>query len=189
LYNVLIVDPPWQYRKPQTGGSLKSGASQKYNVIEYQDLVNLIDDIEPVIDKNCILFLWATNPFIDEALDLVKNWGFTYKTLVTWVKPYIGLGYYFRGVTEHMLVGTRGKVKAIRCQKPNTVYSKKKLLHSEKPIESYELIDEATKKIPNRKVLELFARRPYKDWTCIGNEITGNDIREDLKMIGNLPFT
>jgi N6-adenosine-specific RNA methylase IME4 len=185
----LYVDPPWKYKKPQTGGSLKSGASQQYNTISFNDLKKL--PIHKITERNCILFLWTTNPFIKEGLELVEAWGFQYKTMITWIKHNYGLGYYFRSKTEHILLGIKGKVKAFRSSRTNIIQTKKLYKHSQKPEEARQLIDESTKVIDNPKKLEIFARRDHNNyiidktnWTFIGNEI-GNklDVKEAIEEL------
>jgi N6-adenosine-specific RNA methylase IME4 len=156
-----------------------------------EELMDLYYLIGPLRNENSVLFLWTTNSFIKEALTIMEYWGYTYKTMITWVKRNNGLGNWFRGKTEHLLVGVRGKVKPFKIQAPNLIISEKTLKHSEKPFESYDLINYCGHKMgESTKVLELFARIPtYEnwksavEWTHIGVEITGNDIRTDLQEL------
>jgi N6-adenosine-specific RNA methylase IME4 len=186
-FNILYVDPPWRYKKPQTGGSLKSGASQQYSTLSFEDLKNL--PINKITEKDCILFLWTTNPFIKEGLELLESWGFEYKTMLTWIKNNYGLGYYFRGKTEHLLLGIKGKVKAFRSNRTNIIQSNKIFKHSEKPEEARKIIDELNV-IKNPKKLEIFARKDSycfiddkSDWTFIGNEIDKKDVIQSIEIL------
>lgn len=185
-FNVLVADCPWYYNNKRTGGSLSSGSEQHYQTMTLDDLHSLNSYLDNVMDDNSVLFLWITNPMLPDGLQIMKSWGFTYKGCITWVKKSYGLGYWFRGKTEHMLLGVRGKVKPFRTNLPNVIISDTVYRHSEKPYESYKLITEATQHMkPKPNVLELFARRPFRNWTCIGSELTGNDIRKDLQNLIN----
>ena len=192
------MDPPWSYNRKSTGGTNKSGSSQQYNTMTLEQINDLYDYIHPLINQNSVMFLWTTNSFLQGALDIMWDWGFDYKTMITWVKRNNGLGNWFRGKTEHLLMGVRsgGKVKPFRLQIPNLIISEKTLKHSEKPEESYVLIEQCAKNMVVEQdikidILELFARQErtaleknfYENvrWTCIGKDISGNDIKEDLK--------
>ena len=116
-----------------------------------------------------MLFLWATNPLLPEALETMKAWGFKYKTMITWHKERCkGMGYWFRGHTEHILVGVKGNVKAFRSLEHNI----KKLpveKHSKKPDEFRQMIEAVTGNLGNR--IELFARNNHDGWDAWGNEV------------------
>ena len=166
-YNVIYADPPWEYRNRRTGGSMRSGAAAQYPTMNLEDLKNL--KVKEIADKNSVLFLWATVPLLPEAIQIMEAWGYKYKTMITWRKIMsLGMGYYFRGQTEHLLVGIRGKVKAFRCQRPNFIQARAER-HSQKPEEFRKLIEEATPELLNR--IELFARRRSDGWDAWGNEI------------------
>lgn len=169
-YNILYADPGWKYDNQKTGGSHKSGAAQKYTVMSVGDICRL-----PVLDiaeKNSVLFLWATVPMLPEAIDVMRVWGFQYKTKITWHKTgRLGLGYWFRGEIEELLFGVRGKVKAFRSSLPNFIETRV-LSHSEKPEEFRRLIETATARtIENPRRIELFARKRVPGWDAWGNEI------------------
>lgn len=194
-YNCLIIDFPWSYNNKKTGGSLKSSADSKYNTLSNNQIFELIPLLNKLYDRKLTyLFLWSTNTFLPIAFLFIKNIGFDYKTMITWCKPGLGLGNYFRGNTEHLLVSVIGThKKPLYCQKPNIIRTYKKLKHSEKPKESYELIEQSTKKIlENPQYLELFARQKYQSqneiikWTCLGDQISGNSIEVDLKNLSDL---
>ena len=175
-FNVLYIDPPYAYNNKNTGGNMRSGAASKYQTYSIDLLKNI--NISNVCDKNSVLFLWATVPLILYAFELMKCWEFKYKTMLTWRKiPSLGMGYWFRGQTEHLLVGINGNINAFRCQKCNFIQSKVSK-HSEKPEEFRELIELSTNKIENRQMLELFATKKVENWTSIGRDIDGTDVFE-----------
>lgn len=183
-FSCIVMDVPWKYNNVNTGGTFKSGANHKYPTLSLEELENLKSYLENVMETNCVLFFWVTNPMLQEGLHLVKHYGFKYKTLLTWVKTNTNsLGYWYRGNTEHLILGIKGKnIKAFHSQEINVFHAEPRE-HSQKPIKSYELIEEGIKSIPNCKTLEIFARRQYKDWTCIGLDLDGLDVNDALEMI------
>lgn len=182
-YNVLYIDPPWSYKNKNTGGSMKSGAANQYPTMTIEELCNL--PIKNIAEKDSVLFLWAVVPLLPEALLVMSSWGYKYKTALFWWKIMsLGMGYWFRGQVEILLMGVKGKVKAFRCQKRN-IFQIKVGKHSEKPEEFRKLIEEATKNMPDRKMIELFARKQVDEWDSIGNDIDGQDIRDILLSENN----
>jgi len=168
-YNIIYADPPWSYKNKNTGGSMKSGSSAKYETMTTEDICNL--PIESIRARDSVLFLWATVPLIEDAFQVMKSWGYKYKTMITWHKIMsLGMGYWFRGQCEHLLLGVRGSVKSFRLQEPNFMQLKA-LKHSEKPEEFRYLIDRATENMPEQKKIELFARKKVMGWDCWGDEI------------------
>lgn len=163
-YGVLYGDCPWQYTNKNTGGSMKSGASNKYPTMSTDELCAL----KVPSDKNAVLFLWVTNPFLEDGLRVMKAWGFKYKTTITWRKIMsLGMGFWWRGQCEFLLFGVKGKVKAFRMQECNIIQCKAEK-HSQKPELFRQLIERATLHMPNK--LELFARKESEGWDVFGNE-------------------
>jgi N6-adenosine-specific RNA methylase IME4 len=168
-YQIIYADPPWSYKNKNTGGSMISGAEKKYPCLSVEE-ISLIP-IKQMADKDSVLFLWATVPLLPEALLVMDAWGYKYKTMITWRKIMsLGMGYWFRGQCEHLLFGTRGKVKAFRLQEANFIQSKAEK-HSQKPQAFRELIERATKDMPTRNMIELFARQKTEGWDVWGNEV------------------
>jgi len=180
-YDVLIVDPPWKYDNIKTGGSHKSGAAQKYETMSTLQLLDLDRLITRVMNDDSYIFLWSTNSMIGEALGILAEWGFLYKTMLTWNKMRYGMGYWFRSQTEHCLFGVNGKVPALKSNYRNLITEEPRE-HSQKPCSFYGMINSL---FPNKKILELFATEKYPNdnWTCIGKAITDNDIEKDLKEL------
>jgi len=182
-YNILYIDPPWSYHNKNTGGSMKSGSAAKYSTLTMEEIYDL--PVSQIADKDSVLFLWATVPLLPEAFSVMKKWGFKYKTAIFWRKIMsLGMGYWFRGQVELLLLGVRGKVKAFRCQKPNFIQCKV-LKHSEKPEGFRQLIMKAASKIRNPRRIELFATKKTSGWTSIGYAIDGRDIRDVLREMIN----
>jgi len=180
-YNVLYVDPPWSYRNKNTGGSMKSGSSAKYDVLTVEELCEL--PIRYVTEKDACLFLWVTVPLIPQGLQVMEAWGFKYKTSLFWRKIMsLGMGFWWRGQVECLFFGTRGNIKAFRTQKANIIQSKA-LKHSEKPEEFRKLIDESITTIDNPKKLELFGTKKVEGWEVIGREVDGLDIKDSLERL------
>lgn len=165
-YSVIYADPPWS---ESGGGKIKRGADRHYPLMKTKDIAAL--PVQGIADTNCHLYLWTTNSFLPDALEVMKSWGFSYKTAITWQKDKIGLGQYFRGITEHCLFGVRGVLpyktaSGKRCQGKTGFYSPKGK-HSEKPIEMRNMIE----LVSYEPRIELFARQHVEGWDCWGNEV------------------
>jgi N6-adenosine-specific RNA methylase IME4 len=118
--------------------------------------------------------LWATAPKLDAAItELVKAWGFEYRTNFVWVKDKIGMGYHARGQHEHLLVAVRGQIPPPAQQdRVSSVVYGERMQHSAKPEQFYELIESFYPELPK---IELFLRgEPRPGWAAYGNEIAGN---------------
>ena len=164
-YKLILADPPWKYKSSNTGRDMKHGANAKYPTMELQDICNL--PVPTISDKDSCLFLWATTPMIQEAFEVMKAWGFKYKTSIYWYKETNGgLGYWFRGAVEVCLIGKRGDFKPFRSQQANFI-SAKSTTHSKKPIELYTTLE----KLNISPKIELFARDRRIGWDSWGNQV------------------
>src|SRR5690348_8421511 len=115
-YKIIYSDPAWTYSDKALAGN--RGAGCKYDLMTL-DLIKALP-VSTIADDDCILFLWATFPLIQEALDVIKAWGFEYKTVAfTWVKHnsigtnFMGMGNWTRANAEVVLLATKGKPKRI----------------------------------------------------------------------------
>lgn len=171
-YNVIYADPAWSYKNKKTGGSMISGADAHYKTMSIQEICEL--PIKDICEKDCILFLWVTVPLLPECLPVLDAWGFKYKTMFTWRKLMsLGMGYWFRGQCEHLIVATKGKVKATRMQIPN-FHQCKAEKHSKKPEYFRSLITDVATKLGYDKKVELFARNETPGWDVWGNEVANS---------------
>jgi len=167
-YNVILADPPWKYnfaRQIKDRPNKMQIVETHYPTMNLSELKNL--NIESIIDKNCVLFLWVTSPKLDNGLELLKSWGFEYITSMVWDKINMGMGYWTRVQHEFILIGRRGKVSPPRLQR-SSIINIKRFGHSKKPKEIYEIIEEM---FPKLKKIELFAREKREGWDCFGNEV------------------
>ena len=83
-YKIIYADPPWEYRVWSKKGQGRSAESH-YPTMRLEDIKAL--PVEKLADKNCVLFMWITFPMLNEAMSVLKAWGFTYKTVgFVWVK-------------------------------------------------------------------------------------------------------
>lgn len=172
-YRTIIADPPWY---ESGGGKIKRGADRHYSLMTTNEIIALHSLIYEISDKDCHLYLWTTNNFLKDGLRVMMEWGFRYVTMITWVKDRIGLGQYFRGITEHCLFGVKGKLpyKIIdgKRQQGITVIQVPKTKHSRKPEELRQMAELVS--YPPR--IELFAREVHEGWDCWGNEVNENDL-------------
>lgn len=179
-YKVIYADPPWSYKNGKTGGRIKrigpqSGSAQKYNTMTMDEICSL--PIDEISNKNCVLFLWGTVPLLPESLEVMKAWGFRYKTTFYWRKIMsLGLGYWFRGQIEFMLVGLKGKIPAFHSQHPNFIQCRVGE-HSKKPKEIRGLIDGIASKYKLHPKIELFSRDKIEGWDCWGDEVSTDEQR------------
>jgi len=131
--------------------------------------------INKLADDNCMLFIWVTFPNLQEGLDVIKAWGFTYKTLgFSWIKtnkkngkPFFGIGYYTKSNCEVCLIGVKGKPIVV-SNKVSSVIIAPREEHSKKPDIVRDKIVELCGDLPR---IELFARQKAEGWDCWGDEI------------------
>ena len=160
-YDVILADPPWRYDFAETESR---AIENHYPTMELEDICKLQIPSAP----NAVLFLWATSPKLKEALHLMEAWGFEYKTNAIWDKEIIGMGYWFRGQHELLLIGIKGKFSPpAEDIRRSSVIRQKRTTHSSKPAIVYEIIEEY---FPNGKYLELFSRNIREKWMGWGNE-------------------
>jgi len=114
---------------------------------------------------------------VETRIESHKRWNFKQKTCLTWVKNRSIFGYYFKGQTEQLLFGVKGKLPPMD-RKQTTLITGKIRRHSEKPDEIYKIIE----KLSPAPRLELFARKHMPNWTSIGFDLDGKDIREVLNI-------
>jgi len=168
-YNIIYADPAWTYgdKLKHHGGSAES----HYDTMSFEDICNL--PVKDISADNCFLFMWGTHPLLPEALEVIKAWGFEYKTNgFVWVKTYsngkkvLGMGNYTRGNTEFCLMGVKGKPKRIDNNVSQYVESQIKA-HSKKPDEVRKRIVKLCGDLPR---IELFARTKIHGWDVWGND-------------------
>lgn len=163
VFQVVYCDPPWQYNN----SGFNSSAEQHYPTMSMDELKAM--PVKDLRAENAVMFMWATNPLLKEAIDLMETWGFEYKTNIVWVKDrQINLGFYVYGQHELLLIGTNGSMLPIGV-KPPSVMTGANNIHSKKPESTYETIEAM---YPNLKYIELFARNtPRNGWVKWGNEV------------------
>jgi len=168
-YKIIYADPAWSYSDKALAGN--RGASCKYDVMTLELIKAL--PVNTIADDDCILFLWATYPLIQEALDVIKAWGFTYKTKAfTWVKKtkigtyFMGMGNWTRANDEIVLLAVKGKPKRVDCGISSIVVTDIQE-HSEKPDEVRQRIVKLCGDISR---IELFARTKIHGWDTWGND-------------------
>ena len=187
-FGAVLADPPWRFRtwnkatavKRRDGKGTNVSASVHYNTMAIEDIAAL-----PVADlclDDCVLFLWVCWPMLVDAMDLIKAWGFEYKTCgFDWMKAHagqldflrddtvalIGMGYWTRANSEPCLLATRGKPKRLHADVRQGIIEPRRE-HSRKP----DCVHERIERLVAGPRLELFARQERKGWTAWGNETT-----------------
>lgn len=167
-YKTIYIDPPWMERG---GGKIKRGADRHYDLMKTDEIAKL-PIRELADDEGCHLYLWTTNNFLPQAIELLKIWDFEYITTITWMKDKMGLGQYFRGITEHCIFASTKKrlpYKIIdgKRQQGLTGFYEPKTIHSRKPNEMLKMIE----RVSYGPRIEIFARDEKEGWDCFGNEL------------------
>jgi len=178
-YATIYADPPWYFKNYSAKGTGRAAISH-YDVLSLEDLKRF--PIHDYVAKDCVLFLWVTDPMLPQGLELMQAWGFQFKTVAfNWVKTnkdglekkvgddpfFTGLGYWTRANPELCLLGTRGRPKRKAKDVRRLVVSERQE-HSRKPVEVYERIE----RLVDGPYLELFARETRSGWCALGNETT-----------------
>ncbi len=172
-FATILADPPWQFQNRTGKMAPEHKRLNRYQTMKLDEIVTL--PVASVAAEKAHLYLWVPNALLLEGLEVLRAWGFQYKTNIVWHKVRKdggpdgrGVGFYFRNTTELLLFGTRGKnnrtlapgrtqVNILRTQKEE---------HSRKPVEAYELIERCS---PG-PYLELFARGTRPGWTTWGHQ-------------------
>jgi N6-adenosine-specific RNA methylase IME4 len=172
-WRTILADPPWH---EQGSGKCVRGAQKYYPLMSEEEIIAI--PVREIVADQAHIYLWTTNNFLPSALRVMDAWGFRYKTCITWGKTSkaLGLGQYFRGMTEHCLFGVKGQSRqrimpyrtrpdGKRAQGTTLILAPRRE-HSMKPDKIYEFAESVS--YPPR--LELFARQRRQGWTVWGLE-------------------
>ena len=184
-YRTIVADPPWPYEPRGGGYQLRSSQAHRPNDVarrgvhtieRYESMsIEALCDLKPPAGDDAHLYLWVTNAFMVEGHQIARAWGFRPKTICTWGKvqpdgrPSMKTGHYFRGATEHVIFGVRGRLPFPTEQPSATLWLWPRLPHSTKPDAFYDLVE----RLSPGPYLELFARRARFGWDYWGDQSLG----------------
>ena len=164
-YDVIYADPAWRYSFSKSNSRK---IENQYPTMTIKEMCDL--PVKDLAKENAVLYMWTTSPKLEESFKLIKAWGFKYKTHCIWDKETIGMGYWFRGQHEILMVCTKGKFSPPEPKnRISSVIKEKKTKHSKKPLKVRDMIE---KWFPNIDRLEMFARTSGENWDVWGNEVS-----------------
>ena len=165
----IVADQQWQqplsgkYRNPKN----RRPDRWPYDTMSLEAICQM--PVADLADKGCHCWLWTTNAFLEPGFEVLRRWGFKYLAPIHWIKP-SGMGNYVVHRTQTILLGYRDKCVFDRGRYfPNIISTSSPHRHSQKPEESYKLIEQ----VSHEERLELFARRARPGWHSHGDEIEG----------------
>ncbi len=174
-YKTIYADPPWQFQNRTGKVAPEHKRLTRYDTMKLDEIKQL--PVDEIADEKSHLYLWVPNALLPEGLEVMKAWGFQYKTNIIWEKVRKdgmpdgrGVGFYFRNVTEMLLFGIKGdKNRTLHAGRSqvNLIRSIKRE-HSRKPDEFIPLIESCS----SAPFLELFARGDRCGWDMWGNQAT-----------------
>jgi|SRR5579884_1181980 len=188
-FGTILADPPWRFINRTGKMAPEHKRLRRYETMTNDEIAAL--PVARLALPQSHLYLWVPNALILEGLEVMRGWGFTYKTNIVWYKVRQdggpdgrGVGFYFRNVTELLLFGVRGSLRTLPPgrRQTNVIVSQKRR-HSRKPDEQYAII-EACSPGP---YLEMFARQPRRGWWGWGDEAGGEPARATLAAGTELP--
>ena len=176
-YDIILCDPPWDYYGDQNG---MASAGKHYNLMSNEEMYKI--DIQSISKKNTILFMWATCPKLDKAVDLMNNWGFNFRGVpFVWIKttkdgtPMGACGVrptITKPLVEFVIAGsiikTGRPIQILDETIRQTVFRPRTNIHSEKPLEIQIRIEQLYGY--NTSKIELFSRKEIKGWDSWWNE-------------------
>lgn len=171
-YKTILADPPWRFQNRTGKVAPEHGRLKRYETMSLDEIKAM-----PVANhaaEEAHLYLWTPNALLPEAIEVVRAWGFNYKTNLVWYKVRKdggpdgrGVGFYFRNVTELLLFGVRGKMRTLQPGRSQVnLFSSRKREHSRKPSQIYDLVTACS---PG-PYLELFAREQVDGWAQWGDQ-------------------
>jgi N6-adenosine-specific RNA methylase IME4 len=178
-FGAILADPPWSFATYSDKGKGRS-AERHYRCMSLDDIKGL--PIAELAAPDCVLFLWGISTMVPDALDVIRAWGFTFKTKAfNWVKStkhgklHWGMGFWTRANAEDVWLATRGAPKRI-SKGVHQIVTAPVGEHSVKPEEVAQRIE----RLVGGPYLELFARRLRPGWTCWGDEVPIDDADKRL---------
>jgi len=189
-YATIYADPPWQFKNRTGKMAPEHKRLNRYSTMTLEEIKAL--PVAEICEDNAHLYLWIPNALIQDGLDVMKAWGFEYKTNLIWYKirkdggpDRRGVGFYFRNVTEMLLFGVKGSMRTLKPGRtmPNIVSSRKRE-HSRKPDEFYDVIEKCS---PGPR-LEMFARTKKEGWDVWGNETEKYEHKQQIQIGMNIPL-
>ncbi|MDE0131852.1 MAG: MT-A70 family methyltransferase [bacterium] len=171
-FGIIYADPPWDYRgqlqHAGVGSGDTGGAVRHYPTVGLSDLKKL--DVAGIAEDDCLLFMWATNPHLDQAIELGRAWDFQWATVAfVWDKERVNPGFYTLSQCELCLVFKRGRIPAPRgARNVRQFVRSRRGSHSEKPAEVRRRIEAM---FPTQSKIELFARTKTEGWSSWGLEV------------------
>ena len=175
-FSTILADPPWQFVNRTGKMAPEHRRLSRYGTMNLRDIRAL--PVSEIAAPTCHLYLWVPNALLPEGIEVLREWGFTYKSNIVWHKirkdgksDGRGVGFYFRNVTELILFGVRGKnARTLGPGRSQVNYiSSRKREHSRKPDEQYPLIESCS---PG-PYLEIFGRGVQKNWITWGHQAVG----------------
>ena len=171
-FGTILADPPWRFSNRTGKMAPEHRRLSRYSTMDLEDIMEL--PVPLIALPKSHLYLWVPNALILEGMEVMKRWGFKYKTNLVWYKTRKdggpdgrGVGFYFRNVTELVLFGVRGSLRTRAAgRRQVNIMSTRKREHSRKPDEQYKLIEACS----SGPYLEMFARNHRSGWTQWGNE-------------------
>jgi len=172
-YKVIYADPAWAFHNKKTGGSMCSGADAHYPTLSVGDICNL--PVGRIAADDCAPFMWWVASQPEEAISVVKAWGFTLKTMTgfNWMKltktgrKCFGMGFWTRQGSENCLIAIKGRPKRV-CASIRAVVEAENTRHSRKP---QIFRDKIVELMGDVERVELFAREKAQGWDARGNEV------------------
>jgi N6-adenosine-specific RNA methylase IME4/ParB-like chromosome segregation protein Spo0J len=166
-FSVIAIDPPWDYS--EKGGTNNSNYDQDGNrgQVDYPTMtLEQIKNIELPAKEDSVIFLWTVHAFLEDAFELLRNWGFTYKATMVWDKEKMGMGRNIRLQCEFCLLATKGN-PIIQGSATRDIMREPRRQHSRKPECFYEMVETIT--IGNR--LDYFSRENRNGWSVYGADL------------------
>lgn len=171
-YGTILIDPPWRFQNRTGKVAPEHQRLSRYETLSTEELKKL--PVGELAKPKSHLYLWTPNALLPEALQVMEAWGFRYKTNLIWYKvrkdggpDRRGVGFYYRNVTEMVLLGVRGQLRTLSpARSKENIIVQRKREHSKKPYEQYEVITNCSP-APH---IELFAREAVPGWDVWGNE-------------------
>jgi N6-adenosine-specific RNA methylase IME4 len=163
---IILADPPWDYEISAPARE-RSHPAQHYPVMSLAEICAL--PVSELAAESCVLFLWTTAPCLEQAFEVLRAWGFKYKTNLAWDKEIMGMGHWVRVQHEHLLIASKGTPPLPPTESvPASVIRERRREHSRKPEAAYRIIETM---YPTLAKIELFARQARPGWDAWGNEV------------------